>query len=256
MEFEIELFSNCLPNVILKAGFTTMFDRFEQRSHRPERLDTGDYTPEEYAKWHREMWFIHRVLGELRALRGSLIKELRANEAERITVLDVGAGSGELLRAVKRSVPEKELMLVGAELSQDAAVSIKNGSETSEVQSVRADAMKLPFADDAFDYIFSSLFLHHLTDEQAVTLLNEMSRVASRKFFVIDLRRHPLAFYFFKIVSRVFLQQFTREDGALSILKSFRPGELLKLARKAGFDDVTVTRSAAYRLVLSGGKGS
>ncbi len=228
-----------------------MFRRFQYRSLKPERLDTGDYTPDEYAKWHREMWFIHRIFGEMRAMRGSLIKELRGNEAKRVTILDVGAGSGELLRQIRRSVPEKELLLVGAELSQNAARAIKNGSAVGEVQSIQSNALKLPFADDAFDYIFSSLFLHHLTDEQAVTLLLEMSRVARRNFFVIDLHRHPIAYYFYKIVSRLFLQQFTREDGALSILKSFRPSELLSLATKAGFNDVTVTRRAAYRLVLS-----
>src|SRR5438128_5184007 len=115
-----------------------MFDRFGQRSHRPERLDTGDYTPEEYEKWHHEMRFIHRIFGETRALRGSLIRELRANGSTWISVLDVGAGSGELLREIKRSVPEKELMLVGAELSEEAARLIRN---SGAVLSVRSDAL-------------------------------------------------------------------------------------------------------------------
>ena len=227
-----------------------MFEQFRQRSLKPERLDTGDYTPEEYAKWHREMWFICRTFGEMRALRGSLLKEIKANPQNEVSILDVGAGSGELLRVVKKSATDTKLLLVGAELSFEAAAAMANNS--NKILPVQCDALKSPFADNSFDYVFSSLFLHHLTDEQAIALLGEMNRVARKRFFVIDLHRHPVAYYFYKMVSPLFLQRFTQQDGALSILKSFRPDELLRLAYDAGCKDVSVTRSAAYRLVLSG----
>ena len=231
-----------------------MFEKFKHRSLEPERLDTGDYTQQEYAKWQREIRVIHRIFGEMRALRGALLSEMRASESKQVSILDVGAGSGELLKAVKKWVQGKDAFLVGAELSWDATFSITTNSTNGEVQAVQCNALELPFGDDSFDYIFSTLFLHHLTDEQAVMLLNEISRVARKRFFVIDLHRSAIAYYFYKIVGGLFLQRFTREDGALSILKSFRPRELRDLAHKAGFKDATVMRSAAYRLVLSGQK--
>src|SRR5258706_1055738 len=231
-----------------------MFSRFKQRSLEPERLDTGDYTPQEYAKWQREIRIIHRIFGEMRALRRELVAEINANGSKRISILDVGAGSGELLKAVKKWVPGRDAFLVGAELSRAAALSIKENSVDGEITVVQCNALKLPFDDDSFDYIFSPLFLHHLTDEQAIEFLNEISRVASRGFFVIDLRRSAVAYYFYKLVGGLFLQRFTREDGALSILKSFRPRELQSLADKAGLQEIGVRRSAAYRLVLSGQK--
>lgn len=231
-----------------------MFGRFKQRSHKPERLDTGDYTPQEYAKYHDEMRYIHRIFGEMRALRHSLAAEIKTNGSAHVSVLDVGAGSGELLKALKSWVPGKEICLVGAELSFEAAISIKQNSPNGEVQAVQCDALKLPFGDDSFDYIFSTLFLHHLTDEQAAILLSEIGRVARKRFFVIDLQRSALAYYVYKMIGSLFLQPFTREDGSLSILKSFRPEELQALAVKAGFRDAVVTKSVACRMVLSGGK--
>ncbi len=226
----------------------------KQRSLKPERLDTGDYTPAEYAKWHREMRLLHGFFGEMRALRGSLLKELRNDDAERVSILDVGAGSGRLLGAIRQWSGNKKTFLVGAELSADAALLIKHNSINGEIQAIQSDALELPFADDSFDYVISTLFLHHLTDDQCVTLLGEIGRIARRKFFIIDLHRHAAAYYLYRIFSPLFLQRFTQEDGALSILKSFRPGELESLARRAGFDNITVERSAAYRLVLSGKK--
>jgi ubiquinone/menaquinone biosynthesis C-methylase UbiE len=222
-----------------------MFSRFKQRSYKPERLDTGDYTLEEYEKWQVEMKRINRFLGDTKVLRRSLLNEIERETKESFSVLDVGAGSGELLREVEKWA--KNTFLVGAELNEEATRSIKK----NKIQSVQCNALELPFADDSFDYAISSLFLHHLDDEQVIRFLVEMNRVARKKFFVIDLHRHPVAYFLYKIFSPLFLQRFTQEDGALSILKSFQPDELKELAGRANLKNAEVKRRAVFRLVLS-----
>jgi hypothetical protein len=58
-----------------------------------------------------------------------------------------------------------------------------------------------------------------------VNLVKEMARVARRGIFVIDLHRNPVAYFFYTTIGRLFLHnRLIREDGALSILKSFTPG--------------------------------
>lgn len=221
-----------------------MSGRFATRSSKLERLDTGDYTPAEYARWQREMRVIHRVLGEMRALKHALLPIA----AKTASVLDVGAGSGELLRSVRKWLGEKA-MLTGVEINSKAARTIVAGD--GNVGAVRSDALNLPFADDSFDVVFCSLFLHHLNDDQAVAILREMGRVARLRVIVIDLHRSPVAYYFYLAASRLLLQRFTSEDGSLSILRSFKPAELRRLATDAGLTHIEVRRSAAYRLVLS-----
>lgn len=227
-----------------------MFDRFRQRSTQLERLDTGDYTPEEYARWHREMRVIHRVFGERRALQNSLISNARGLAKERISVLDVGAGSGELLQFVSERLGGRCGLIAGVEINASAAVTIKSRGASA----VRADALNLPFADDSFDYVYCSLFLHHLPGDAAAQLLREMARVAATRIYVIDLHRSPVAYYFYRAVGRIALQRFTRDDGALSILRSFTPSELEQTTVDAGLKEVSVKRSWAYRLVLSARK--
>jgi len=229
-----------------------MFSRFQSRSTKLERLDTGDYTPEEYARWHREMRYIHRAFGEVRAIRRTLLREIAADGSGRVSILDVGAGSGELLRAIGNDLKGRAVHLTGAELDADAALAIGRGDHGSRIDAVRCDALALPFADGGFDYVICTLFMHHLTDGDAVRLLAEMSRVAKKRIFVVDLHRHWVAYYFYSAAARVLLQRFTREDGALSILRSFTPAELRTLAERAGLSEISVRRSAAYRLVLSG----
>lgn len=225
-----------------------MFRKFRQRSLELERLDTGDYDEHEYARWQKEMWFIHRLFGEVRALRRSLLAEIRSANLQSVSVLDVGAGSGEILSTLKEKLSGKN-MLVGIEVGQEAVKSI--GAKGFSV--VRADAVQLPFADQSFDYAFCTLLLHHLNEDAAMKLLQEMQRVARKRIFVIDLERRASSYYIYRLLGRVLLQRFTFDDGSLSIRRSFTRQEMLDLGEKAALQNFRVQTSAIGRLIASAG---
>jgi SAM-dependent methyltransferase len=233
---------------------TQYFFMFTQRSYELEHLDKGDYTASEYEGCIVELQRVNRYLGDASALRSSV---LAAVERE-FSLLDVGAGSGELLRVAARWAQETErrARLVGLELNERSSRAIlEESGEYSFISAVRGDALLLPFADGAFDYVMCSLFTHHLRDEQVVGLLSEMARVARRRIFVIDLHRHRVAYYLYTTVGRLFLHnRLIRDDGALSILRSFRPGELRELAARTQLRDIKVERRFPFRLVLSARK--
>ncbi|MGH9949331.1 MAG: methyltransferase domain-containing protein [Pyrinomonadaceae bacterium] len=222
-----------------------MFSRFEKRSFELERQDTGDFTAAEHRRWQTEMWFIHRMFGEVRALRRSIGRELRKAAQNRVSILDVGAGTGDMLRVLQKR--NRSAFCVGAELDMISAAFIAG----NRIAAVNCNALRLPFADNSFDLVYCSLMFHHLKDENAVELLREMRRVAKQKLFVIDLRRSAAAYYLYKLFGSVLLQPLTREDGALSVLRSFRQNELRELAVKAGLIEIEVTKSAAFRFILS-----
>jgi ubiquinone/menaquinone biosynthesis C-methylase UbiE len=231
--------------------------RFTQRSHEPEHIDKGDYTPEEYEGCLAELRRVNRWLGDVSALKRSVLPEIERGGRRRFTLLDVGAGTGELLREVALAARSRgtESRLVGLELNARAAAGLLEESRGfEEVTSVRADALRLPFADGAFDYVMCSLFTHHFRDDACVLVLREMARVARRRVYCIDLHRHPVAYYFYTTVGRLILHnRLVREDGALSILRAFRPDELQRLGERAGLKEVRVERRFPYRLVMSAG---
>ena len=229
-----------------------MFEKFAHRSHALERLDTGDYTPKEYARWQREMRFIHGILGERHALENSLLKHIRESGLTYASIVDIGAGTGNILKIVKKSLSDRYVFSIAAETSDDALRSVVAEQKKTGIQSVKCSGLELPFDDHTVDYVICTLVLHHLSDDDAVKLISEMCRVSRRRFYVIDLNRHPVGYYAWRAVSPLLFQRFTREDGALSILKSFTADELLALAKKAGVSEVKVEHSRANRLVLSG----
>ena len=227
---------------------------FEKRSTELERIDTGDYTPEEYATFLREIAFINRYVGDGRALNKSLLRDVEEKGLQEFSVLDVGCGSGELLRMIAEfaAKSERKASLTGVDLNPISSATTRSESlEFPEISSVQGDAFQLPFADDAFDYAISSLFFHHLTDKQILIVLKEMSRVARRGIFVIDLHRDPVAYAGYKIFCAVFrISELVRHDGSLSIRKGFRAGELSALAAKAGLVNVTDVHVSPGRVVL------
>ena len=232
-----------------------MFEKFRQRSYELEHLDKGDYTPEEYEGCIVELQRVNEWLGDARALRNSLLKDVEAAGLQSFSVLDVGAGSGELLRVAAKwaRATNRRTRLVGLELNERSAKAIlEESSNFPEISSVRADGFRLPFKADQFEYVICSLFTHHFRDSQIVELLREFSRVARRRVFVIDLNRNPVAYFFYTTVGHLFLHnRLIREDGALSILRSFKPAELQTLGQQAGLANITVDKYFPSRLVMS-----
>jgi ubiquinone/menaquinone biosynthesis C-methylase UbiE len=232
-----------------------MLDKFKQRSHRLEHIDTGNYTAAEYEDCIGELQFVNRWMGDAHSLKATLLREIESQSLASFSILDIGAGSGELLRvaATWARQTNRQLSAVGLDRNERMTESIlEESGHFDEINSVRGDALSLPFAEAEFDYVMCSLFTHHLLDEQVVQVLREMSRVAKRRIFVIDLHRHPVAYLLYTTLGKIVLHnRLLRHDGALSILRSFKSDELLELAQRAGLQDISVERHFPYRLVLS-----
>lgn len=232
-----------------------MFERFKQRSHELEHIDTGAYTPEEYESCISELQLVNRWMGDAHALKQTLLKDVEQNSLREFSVLDVGAGSGELLRVAAAWAREtnRRFKGVGLELNERSALAIREESAGfPEIASVRGDALRLPFASNEVDYVMCSLFTHHFVDEQVIRILREMSRVARRRIFVIDLHRDPVPYFFYTTLGKLVLKnRLLRHDGALSILRSFKANELLNLGQAAGLRDVAVEHHFPARLVLT-----
>ena len=228
---------------------------FQKRSEKLERIDTGDYTTEEYERFLREISFINHYLGDVRALKKTLFHEIEKKNLKQFSVLDVGAGSGEFLREIAKFARKtnRKAQLYGLELNEISADSIlRESKDFAEINSIRGDALQLPFAEKSFDFTICSLFTHHFTDEKIVEILAEMNRVSRQGIFVIDLHRHPFAYFSYKIFCKAFrISKLVTEDGSLSVLRSFKTDELAQLAEKANLQNVEIKRVFPFRLVLN-----
>ena len=200
---------------------------------KPEILDTLPPDSPDARASLADLVRINKRWGGLSTLRKLLDQTIPREES--FSFLDVGAASGDMGRHVEKLRPGARVTSLDY-LESHLAEGV--GSR------VAADAFTLPFRDHSFDYVFSSLFLHHYSDSDVVRLLAEAGRVAKKRVLVTDLWRLPIPYYFIGYTRPLFKwHPVSVSDGKISVEAAFRPGELAHLARQAGLAD---PRTRAY----------
>lgn len=225
-----------------------------ERIYEEELLDAGEGTDEDVAQSLEDLRRINRFLGGRRVVLDAISSCLGGANRKEVSLLDVGTGSADIPMAVAERCGNLGLAIFAAAVDiseRNLRVARASLGVSREIQFVRADSMKLPFAADSFDFVTASLFLHHFRDEDVVRLLTDFARIAKRAVIVNDLVRNLVPYYFTKITGPFLAASFlTRNDAPVSVLRGFTRQELGDLAKRAGLHDLEIKRRFPYRLSL------
>ena len=175
---------------------------------------------------------INRWFGGHRALL-QILSDL-AEPVEPFTLLDIGAGSGDMGWSIRERFPGSRV------------TSLDRRSfhlRRAQVPRVAADAFQLPFRHASFDFVLCSSLLHHFPDCRVVELIAALRPFARRALIILDVERHLLPYCFLPLTRWLLnWSQMTVHDGCISVAAAFRPVELQRLAHAAGIAPVSVRR--------------
>lgn len=174
----------------------------------------------------QELGIINTWLGGHRiTIRG--FKEL-ANKAEKVTICEIGSGGGDNLKAIYQWSNRHliHLRCIGIDIKKECIDYAKeNCAGLQDMQWICSDYQKVYFVEKP-DIVFSSLFCHHLTDEEIKKNLAWMEENSRLGFFINDLHRHPAAYYSIKWLSQLFSKSYLlKNDAPLSVLRGFKRKE-------------------------------
>jgi len=116
-----------------------------------------------------------RLTTRERTFKRALIKQ--ANVCGNHRVLDLGSGTGTLTLWIKEAHPVARVTGVDGDPKIIEIAKRKALGAGIKVSFVRALASALPWPDETFDRVLSSLFFHHLSREQKAAALAEAYRL-------------------------------------------------------------------------------
>jgi 2-polyprenyl-3-methyl-5-hydroxy-6-metoxy-1,4-benzoquinol methylase len=225
-----------------------------ERDCRPEWMDR----PGLDARLHRQALSGLQRINRLSGTAHRFWRELEplAKQRDRaLRVLDVASGGGDVLvrLALRARRARVEIEFIGCDISPTAVRAAEEAAHGSGVRSVRFlqhDALSEEFPAEC-DVIMCSLFLHHLSDEEAEQLLRRMAAAARQAVLVDDLLRTHAGYWLAWAGCRALTRSpVVHCDGPLSVRKAFSWAELQALASRAGLADAQFSRHWPQRFFM------
>ena len=221
------------------------------RSRQDEQMDAADLAPAVYEKVLHDLARVNRFT--FTAWPALAFLKRAVGDAKRFRLMDVGFGDGDVLRAVARWARKRgiEAKLVGVDLNEKSVKAARDATPPDMAIDYRAG----DYADQTgpFDFVISSQVTHHMTDPQLLAFLRYMEAEARRGWLICDLHRLAFSYWGFPLLARLLMvHRIVREDGQLSIARSFRKPEWEDYLRQAEIapEQVRIVRRFASRLCV------
>jgi hypothetical protein len=215
-----------------------------KRRPTPELLDTDSGTAEEVAETLRDLQSFNGRLGGVSTTRDLIHTVARRTSRNNFSLLEIAAGTGFVPMQASQELSSLGVNLDITLLDRAPTHLPQNGT----CRKIAADAMSMPFSDSVFDLVSCSLFLHHLSPEEAVQFARESLRVCRVAVLVNDLVRHPLHLALAYAGVPIYRSRITRNDAPASVKQAYRIDEMTDFFRRGGAAQVEAHRHFLFRM--------
>lgn len=229
---------------------------FAVRSREPEQMEAPDIAEKDLTACLNDLARANTLTLARPPTLGWLARATRAlPRGASFTLLDVGYGQGDMLRAIHRWAVKRGLRprLTGIDLSPWSATAAAAATDPAwRINYLVGDVFDYA-PDEPIDFVVSSLVAHHMPDDQLVRFMKWMEDNARRGWFINDLHRHPIAYYGFTVLSAAtLLHRMVRHDGRISVARAFTRADWLGLLADAAIapHDVAIDWRFPFRICL------
>lgn len=224
------------------------------RDRRDEWMDEPDLDADLHAEALRGLSRVNRFSGSVGSIWHPIAELSRRDPGEMIRVLDVACGGGDVAIGLKQTADRKGIAMevVGCDISPTAIAFARDTAKRRkvDVSFVTQDVLGEPFPG-GFDVVCSSLFLHHLDEDDIVRLLKAMRLAARQRVVISDLLRSRFGFVLAKWGIRVLTSsEVCHVDGPLSVRAALTIPEIKALAERADMKSARIARLWPERFLM------
>ena len=242
-----------MPNAL--AAATASRRDLSRRSAESEWLDDAGVGSAELKLVLRDLARFNGAMLGHRPVIAWLRRAIRdAPRDEPLTVVDVGCGYGDLLRAIRRWSRKRGLniRLVGLDVSRETIDIARAATDDADQIEYRVADIFDYRAAEPVDFVVSSLLTHHFSDVMIVRFLRWMESTARKGWLIYDLQRHAVPYFFIGLMGKLTsLHRIVIHDGRISVARSLTRAEWQHQIASAGIaEDAVDLRWFLYRFVI------
>jgi 2-polyprenyl-3-methyl-5-hydroxy-6-metoxy-1,4-benzoquinol methylase len=229
---------------------------FRSRQRAPEVMDQPTLAKDAHHEALRGLSRTNCWGTTRRQIWKAIVRIARQRKLKTLRVLDVACGAGDLAIWLKRRSVRAglHLLIEGCDKSSTAVDFAKLQAAIAGFPAIRffkCDILS-EHLSSSYDIVTCSLFLHHLDEFEAVSLLKRLAAVTNHALLVDDLRRsvsgYGLAWLGCAILTR---SPVVHVDAPLSVRAAFRENEAQHLFVKAGLQGATLRRHWPQRYLIT-----
>jgi len=229
-----------------------MFINTSHRTDQPEIMDDFQMKGAILKDTLDKIAKINQFLGGNKLTLEGLKSILKNNQSkQKITIVDVGCGNGDMLRTIADYAENNELdvVLVGIDANQFTVDYAKKLSVCYPNISFRCeDIFDKSFEKVQYDIVLCTLTLHHFKNDEIIKLLNLFKTNAKLGMVINDLQRSTISYRLFQGLCLIFrLNTMARKDGLVSILRGFKKPELEEFSKELQFKNYSIEWKWAFR---------
>ncbi|WP_143959303.1 methyltransferase domain-containing protein [Litoribacter populi] len=230
--------------------------KFKQRSFERELMDDLNCGGDELVQTLKELKIINRLLGGNKVSTNGLEQIIKSYPQAHYQIADIGCGQGDMIKVMARWAERNRIHATFHALDANPNIielAKKNLVEYPNVEFHVADVFDSELLDQPLDIITCTLFTHHFTNTELITMLKNFKANSKLGFVINDLHRHPLAYYSIKMLTQMFSKSpMVKNDGPISVLRSFRQDELEEILRLSDWDKHSIKWNWAFRWQVLG----
>ncbi|MDQ8734382.1 methyltransferase domain-containing protein [Paenibacillus sp. LHD-38] len=177
---------------------------------------------------------------------------IQAGKPGGLTILDIGAGSGDVNKQLLKWADEQriELTIRLVDITEEACEEARLiFQDEPRVQVKRGDLFGMP--GESSDIVTGTQFLHHFDEEELPIAVRSMLNASRLGIVINDIHRHWIAWTAVWLTTRLISSnRYILNDGPLSVAKGFRGKDWQKLGRTLGIPDLSYKWRPLFRYAV------
>lgn len=222
----------------------------KRNSELSELMDSKDCDPKLLDNTYRQFKLINLLLCNWKGIYKKTLLPKMTDPQKTYTLLDIGFGGGDIPTSISKWAKKDgvKLKITAIETDQRSYEFAQDLPKDPNIEFLYTSSTDLVNKGERFDFVISNHLMHHLKNDDLLSLLNDAQTLSSNMVLFNDIERSDLGYVLFTTIARLlFHNSYIVTDGLTSIRRSFTRKELRALVPEKWI----LKTPGLYRLLLT-----